>query len=150
MSWGGEMVSNGCGVREHWELRKDIFEGGVELACLNSVSFGVIERGIDSPLRGSPLRGIAWMRCPAPRNAWLVEPSCRVQIPLSLVALEKLTGSGVELKLWRSIMYGGERGIRTLDRGLAYTPLAGERLQPLGHLSKTGAIIAHMLGNGRG
>ena len=30
---------------------------------------------------------------------------------------------------------GGERGIRTLDRGLTYTPLAGERLQPLGHLS---------------
>ena len=31
---------------------------------------------------------------------------------------------------------GGEGGIRTLDRGLAYTPLAGERLQPLGHLSE--------------
>ena len=30
---------------------------------------------------------------------------------------------------------GGEGGIRTLDRGLAYTPLAGERLQPLGHLT---------------
>jgi hypothetical protein len=40
--------------------------------------------------------------------------------------------------------YGGERGIRTLDRGLAYTPLAGARLQPLGHLSKTGAIIAQV------
>ena len=34
-----------------------------------------------------------------------------------------------------SFLYGGERGIRTLDRGLTYTPLAGERLQPLGHLS---------------
>ena len=33
---------------------------------------------------------------------------------------------------------GGERGIRTLDRGLTYTPLAGERLQPLGHLSGGG------------
>ena len=33
------------------------------------------------------------------------------------------------------LLYGGERGIRTLDRGLTYTPLAGERLQPLGHLS---------------
>ena len=32
-------------------------------------------------------------------------------------------------------MHGGEGGIRTLDRGLAYTPLAGERLRPLGHLS---------------
>ena len=40
---------------------------------------------------------------------------------------------------------GGERGIRTLDRGLTYTPLAGERLQPLGHLSG-GAIVAHSAG----
>ena len=30
---------------------------------------------------------------------------------------------------------GGEGGIRTLDRGLPYTPLAGERFQPLSHLS---------------
>ena len=31
---------------------------------------------------------------------------------------------------------GGERGIRTLDGALRpHTPLAGERLQPLGHLS---------------
>ena len=35
---------------------------------------------------------------------------------------------------------GGERGIRTLDRGLTYTPLAGERLQPLGHLSGGGIV----------
>ena len=35
-------------------------------------------------------------------------------------------------------MSGGEGGIRTLDTGLGYTPLAGERLQPLGHLT-TGA-----------
>tara|TARA_B100000405_G_scaffold295965_1_gene250442 strand:- start:335 stop:616 length:282 start_codon:yes stop_codon:yes gene_type:complete len=33
-------------------------------------------------------------------------------------------------------IYGGEGGIRTLDRGLPYTPLAGERFQPLSHLSK--------------
>ena len=39
-------------------------------------------------------------------------------------------------------MGGGERGIRTLDRGLTYTPLAGERLQPLGHLSGK-RIVAH-------
>ena len=31
--------------------------------------------------------------------------------------------------------YGGEGGIRTLDGLLTHTPLAGERLQPLGHLS---------------
>ncbi len=30
---------------------------------------------------------------------------------------------------------GGEGGIRTLDGLLAHTPLAGERLRPLGHLS---------------
>ena len=30
---------------------------------------------------------------------------------------------------------GGERGIRTLDGILSHTPLAGERLRPLGHLS---------------
>ena len=33
-------------------------------------------------------------------------------------------------------MSGGERGIRTLDGLLTHTPLAGERLQPLGHLSE--------------
>ena len=32
-------------------------------------------------------------------------------------------------------MSGGEGGIRTLDGRLTHTPLAGERLQPLGHLS---------------
>jgi hypothetical protein len=32
---------------------------------------------------------------------------------------------------------GGEGGIRTLDELLTHTPLAGERLQPLGHLSGT-------------
>ena len=32
-------------------------------------------------------------------------------------------------------VYGGEGGIRTLDTLLTYTPLAGERLQPLGHFS---------------
>ena len=31
---------------------------------------------------------------------------------------------------------GGEGGIRTLDTVLGYTPLAGERLRPLGHLSR--------------
>jgi hypothetical protein len=33
------------------------------------------------------------------------------------------------------ILNGGERGIRTLDGLLTHTHLAGERLQPLGHLS---------------
>ncbi len=30
---------------------------------------------------------------------------------------------------------GGEEGIRTLETGTPPTPLAGERLRPLGHLS---------------
>ena len=34
------------------------------------------------------------------------------------------------------LIYGGERGIRTLDGLLTHTPLAGARLQPLGHLSR--------------
>ena len=33
---------------------------------------------------------------------------------------------------------GGEEGIRTLDTLLTHTPLAGERLRPLGHLSICG------------
>ena len=35
----------------------------------------------------------------------------------------------------RMPLYGGEGGIRTLDGISPHTPLAGERLQPLGHLS---------------
>ena len=34
------------------------------------------------------------------------------------------------------LVNGGEGGIRTLDTLLTYTPLAGERLQPLGHFSR--------------
>jgi hypothetical protein len=37
-------------------------------------------------------------------------------------------------ELWAHC-FGGERGIRTLDGILSHTPLAGERLRPLGHLS---------------
>ena len=35
----------------------------------------------------------------------------------------------------RALSSGGEGGIRTLDGLSTHTPLAGERLQPLGHLS---------------
>ena len=41
-------------------------------------------------------------------------------------------------------LHGGEGGIRTLDTGLGYTPLAGERLQPLGHLTR-GAASYHKI-----
>ena len=43
--------------------------------------------------------------------------------------------SGINYETSANKTYGGERGIRTLDTGLGYTPLAGERLQPLGHLT---------------
>ena len=43
----------------------------------------------------------------------------------------ELTGAVETLKT----RYGGEGGIRTLDTLLTYTPLAGARLQPLGHFS---------------
>ena len=46
--------------------------------------------------------------------------------------------AGLATNCGSDLKYGGERGIRTLDRGLTYTPLAGARLQPLGHLSKIG------------
>ncbi len=35
------------------------------------------------------------------------------------------------------LSYGGEEGIRTLESLLSSTPLAGERLRPLGHLSES-------------
>ena len=36
------------------------------------------------------------------------------------------------VRFWKT---GGEGGIRTLDAVLPHTPLAGERFQPLSHLS---------------
>ena len=43
--------------------------------------------------------------------------------------------SGQDSDFLRESVGGGEEGIRTLDTLLTYTPLAGERLRPLGHLS---------------
>ena len=34
---------------------------------------------------------------------------------------------------------GGDEGIRTLDGLMTHTPLAGERLRPLGHVSERGS-----------
>ena len=42
---------------------------------------------------------------------------------------------------------GGEGGIRTLDTLLTYTPLAGERLRPLGHFSGRAASYQQPLSN---
>ena len=38
-------------------------------------------------------------------------------------------------------LFGGERGIRTLDTGLPYTRFPGVLLQPLGHLTVRRAIL---------
>jgi hypothetical protein len=42
-----------------------------------------------------------------------------------------------------SHLFGGDGGIRTLDTLLAYAPLAGEYLRPLGHISSTASILVH-------
>ena len=42
---------------------------------------------------------------------------------------------GLDILRAGHILTGGDGGIRTLDTRLTYTPLAGERLQPLGHVS---------------
>ena len=39
------------------------------------------------------------------------------------------------IKLGQKQALGGDGGIRTLDALLAHTPLAGEHLRPLGHVS---------------
>ena len=57
---------------------------------------------------------------PAPVEALIV--SCRRTSRIGVPGLDKDCD-------------GGEEGIRTLDTLLTYTPLAGERLRPLGHLS---------------
>ena len=41
----------------------------------------------------------------------------------------------VDVSIEACWLSGGEGGIRTLDGVLAHTPLAGERFQPLSHLS---------------
>ena len=40
----------------------------------------------------------------------------------------------------KALKDGGPGGIRTLDTLLTYTPLAGERFQPLSHLSERGIV----------
>src|SRR5690625_5256054 len=45
---------------------------------------------------------------------------------------------------WGRFLYGGEGGIRTLDTGLGYTPLAGELRQPLGHLAEILSALARL------
>ena len=54
--------------------------------------------------------------------------------------------SGVQFSACRQTVSGksGEGGIRTHDELLTHTPLAGERLQPLGHLSQ-GPLRRHVL-----
>ena len=51
-------------------------------------------------------------------------------------------------KLIKQFTFGGEGGIRTLDELLTHTPLAGERLRPLGHLSGDAADLTEISKNG--
>ena len=55
--------------------------------------------------------------------------------------------AGTKKGVWDALCFkdGGEGGIRTLDTLLTYTPLAGERLQPLGHFSKFSLLRLFLL-----
>ncbi len=86
------------------------------------------ERGIDSKREG----GSRFDPCGAPAAVQIADAICRTQGShrTSLSVRHKKT------PLVRGFfMSGGERGIRTLDTLLTYTPLAGERFRPLSHLS---------------
>jgi hypothetical protein len=50
-------------------------------------------------------------------------------------ARQEIGGEKNQVKQVVTEAAGGEGGIRTLDELLTHTPLAGERLRPLGHLS---------------
>ncbi|GBH11738.1 Transcription-repair coupling factor [Pseudomonas syringae pv. actinidiae] len=62
------------------------------------------------------------------------------QIVLSITFSSKFNNLPIKLNLTRYINNGGERGIRTPDTLLRCTPLAGERLRPLGQLSATRGV----------
>ena len=64
-------------------------------------------------------------------HAFYPQPDCWLVIPAVLSEASNKT-SPRDAGL---VINGGEGGIRTLDTLLTHTPLAGERLQPLGHLS---------------
>ena len=86
-----------------------------------------LEGGIDSP----PLLAITHpfgARCARPALlTQLVERRARLMTSLTAINQKAPRVRGF-------LVYGGEGGIRTLDT-FPYTPLAGERLRPLGHLT---------------
>ncbi len=55
------------------------------------------------------------------------------ELPLLVTFL--VTAGDFGLKASKEDLTGGDGGIRTLDALLAHTPLAGEHLRPLGHVS---------------
>ncbi len=57
-------------------------------------------------------------------------------------AVEPKRKSPCDLRHKGLSFFGGDGGIRTLDTLLAYAPLAGEYLRPLGHISSTASILA--------
>ena len=64
-------------------------------------------------------------------HAFSPQPDCWIPLPApDTKGPKKISPRDAGL-----VIDGGEGGIRTLDTLLTYTPLAGERLQPLGHFS---------------
>ena len=92
------------------------------------------EGGIDSfaPAH-SPLRGACGVL--SPPAVLLRNPSGRPESNRRLLESPTLSAITKQAPKRGLFGYGGEGGIRTLDGLLTHTPLAGERFQPLSHLS---------------
>ena len=67
--------------------------------------------------------------------AAIYNPFVPLHLGREVWVLVNIAAMGVLAYLLPQCGSGGEGGIRTLDTLLTYTPLAGERLQPLGHFS---------------
>ena len=74
---------------------------------------------------------------PHPFGAHFVRPNSLCEFVEPGFKSLEMASLGYESEAVRFVqMYGGERGIRTLEGVLALTPLAGERFRPLSHLSE--------------
>ncbi len=105
-------------------------------------------RAVRSPLRGAvatlPRRNrcaVSDSRLAAARGC--APPSLRSGVPIASRLVEPWRGLSPALTYIKkpgtrpgSFIYGGEGGIRTLDRLLTYTHFPGVLLQPLGHLTR--------------
>ena len=122
-------------ARPHWRLRRCVSRTGFcilpslrqknKRPLRGAFYFSGGERGIDSSLRSSPLRGA----CGVQTGCAGLSNSVQIQVPPSV---RKSKGP----RIGGLLISGGERGIRTLEGLLTLTPLAGERFRPLSHLSE--------------